>query len=204
MSFSFHSYFGFHSLLFLARIVCTLSLHFPLKILLLFFWIFLIINFFKRTKRQSVSVNPDYHAASQMSMVPLVFRNWWDDFERPVSRLLDQHFGTGLNRAELISNLSDLGIDRPTLRPIFGNRYYRPWGNVMRQNSSGTSTIQLENDNFQVGIYKSIFFLHNTELQRNGTLRDAIRSKVNLRIFFLPFTDLYDYELALNGSLQIG
>ncbi|XP_018046445.1 PREDICTED: high affinity cAMP-specific and IBMX-insensitive 3',5'-cyclic phosphodiesterase 8A-like isoform X3 [Atta colombica] len=83
-----------------------------------------------------------------MSIVPLVFRNWWDDFDRPVSRLLDQHFGIGLHRDDLISSLSGLGLDRPSVR--FGNRYYRPWGNVTRQNSSGTSTIQLDNDNFQV------------------------------------------------------
>ncbi|KYM84604.1 Protein lethal(2)essential for life [Atta colombica] len=84
----------------------------------------------------------------EMSIVPLVFRNWWDDFDRPVSRLLDQHFGIGLHRDDLISSLSGLGLDRPSVR--FGNRYYRPWGNVTRQNSSGTSTIQLDNDNFQV------------------------------------------------------
>ncbi|XP_036147260.1 protein lethal(2)essential for life [Monomorium pharaonis] len=85
-----------------------------------------------------------------MSIVPLVFRNWWDDFDRPMSRLLDQHFGTGLHRDDLISTLSDFGIDRPPLRSMFGNRYIRPWRDLARQNSSGTSTIQLDNDNFQV------------------------------------------------------
>lgn len=120
-----------------------------------------------------------------MSIVPLVFRNWWEDFDRPVSRLLDQHFGTGLHRDDLISSLSGLDIDRPPLRSIFGNRYYRPWGNVMRQNSSGTSTIQLGNDNFQVGIYELI--LCNAKLQRNETLYGAIKSKVNLRVFFFAF-----------------
>jgi crystallin alpha B len=87
-----------------------------------------------------------------MSIVPLVFRDWWDDFDRPVSRLLDQHFGTGLHRDDLISGLSGLGFNRPSLRSIFGNSYYRPWRNVARQNSSGSSTIQLEKDNFQVCI----------------------------------------------------
>ncbi|XP_020279376.1 protein lethal(2)essential for life isoform X1 [Pseudomyrmex gracilis] len=84
-----------------------------------------------------------------MSVVPLVFRDWWDDIERPVSRLLDQHFGTGLHRDDLISNLTGLGLNRP-LRSVFGNTYYRPWRNVTRQNSSGSSTIQLDKDNFQV------------------------------------------------------
>jgi crystallin alpha B len=89
---------------------------------------------------------------SQMSIVPLVFRDWWDDIDRPVSRLLDQHFGTGLHRDDLISNFTGLGFNRAPLRSILGNTYYRPWRNVARQNSSGSSTIQLDNDNFQVGI----------------------------------------------------
>ncbi|CAK9804360.1 Protein lethal(2)essential for life [Anthophora quadrimaculata] len=85
-----------------------------------------------------------------MSVVPLIFRDWWDDFERPVSRLMDQHFARGLNRDELVSRFSDLSFDRP-LRSIFRDRYYRPWRNVTRQHSSGSSTIQIDNkDNFQV------------------------------------------------------
>ena len=86
-----------------------------------------------------------------MSVVPLIFRDWWDDFERPVSRLMDQHFARGLDRDDLISRFSDLNLDRPA-RSIFGNRYYRPWRNVTRQHSSGSSTIQIDGkDNFQVG-----------------------------------------------------
>lgn len=86
-----------------------------------------------------------------MSVVPLIFRDWWDDFERPVSRLMDQHFGRGLNRDDLLSRFSDINFDRP-LRSIFRDRYYRPWSNVTGQPSSGSSTIQLDNkDNFQVG-----------------------------------------------------
>ncbi|XP_029161017.1 protein lethal(2)essential for life-like isoform X6 [Nylanderia fulva] len=85
-----------------------------------------------------------------MSIVPMVFRDWWDDIDRPVSRLLDQHFGTGLLRDDLISNFTGLGLNRAPLRSIIGNTYYRPWRNVARQNSSGSSTIQLDNDTFQV------------------------------------------------------
>ncbi|XP_032689582.1 protein lethal(2)essential for life isoform X2 [Odontomachus brunneus] len=85
-----------------------------------------------------------------MSIVPLVFRDWWEDFDRPMSRLMDQHFGTGLRRDDLISGFTGLGLNRPSLRSVFGNTYYRPWRNVTHQNSSGSSTIQLEKDNFQV------------------------------------------------------
>lgn len=85
-----------------------------------------------------------------MSVVPLVFRDWWDDFDRPVSRLMDQYFGRGLDRDDLVSRFSELSLDRP-LRSILGNRYYRPWRNVVRQHSSGSSTVQFDNkDNFQV------------------------------------------------------
>ncbi|XP_043517143.1 protein lethal(2)essential for life-like [Frieseomelitta varia] len=86
-----------------------------------------------------------------MSVVPLMFRDWWDDFDRPVSRLMDQHFGRALNRDELLSRFSDLGLERPPLRSIFRDRYYRPWRNVARQASSGSSTIQIDSkNNFQV------------------------------------------------------
>ena len=86
----------------------------------------------------------------QMSVVPLIFRDWWDDLDRPMSRLMDQHFGRGLNRDELLSRFSDLSLDRP-VRSIFRDRYYRPWRNVTCQPSSGSSTIQIDGkDNFQV------------------------------------------------------
>lgn len=111
---------------------------------------------------------------SQMSIVPLVFRDWWEDFNRPVSRLMDQHFGTGLHRDDLISGFTGLGLNRPS---IFGNTYYRPWRNVPRQNSSGSSTIQLDNNNFQVGICSNFALV-----DRNGTLSGLIRSKVDIRV----------------------
>ncbi|XP_015603615.1 protein lethal(2)essential for life [Cephus cinctus] len=84
-----------------------------------------------------------------MSVVPLMYREWWDDFDRPTSRLIDQHFGSGLNRDDLLSGLSSLSLNRP--RSAFGNSgYYRPWRNVVRQNSGGASTVQADKDKFQV------------------------------------------------------
>lgn len=94
----------------------------------------------------------------KMSIVPLVFRDWWEDMERPVSRIWDQYFGRGLHRNDLVTDFSDLGINRPFLhhptpfRSLLGNNstYYRPWRTVTRQNSGGSSTIKMEKDNFQV------------------------------------------------------
>lgn len=97
---------------------------------------------------------------TEMSVVPLVFHDWWDDFDRPVSRLMDQHFARGLNRDDLISRFSDLSLARP-VRSIFRDRYYRPWMNVTRQQqSSGSSTIQIDSkDNFQVGEHSILIIL---------------------------------------------
>lgn len=107
-----------------------------------------------------------------MSVVPLIFRDWWDDFDRPVSRLMDQHFGRGLDRDDLISRFSDLSLNRP-LRSILGNSYYRPWRNVTRQHSTGSSTVQIDNkDNFQVG--DSIVFkrkLRDVDREKDLSLR---------------------------------
>jgi hypothetical protein len=38
-----------------------------------------------------------------MSMVPMVLRDWWDDFELPRSRMWDNsNFGLGMHREDLI------------------------------------------------------------------------------------------------------
>ncbi|XP_046739708.1 protein lethal(2)essential for life-like isoform X2 [Diprion similis] len=84
-----------------------------------------------------------------MSVVPLMFRDWWDDLDRPTSRLIDQHFGSGLDREDLLSGLSSLSLARQ--RPVFGSPgYYRPWRNIVRQNSGGASTVQADKEKFQV------------------------------------------------------
>ncbi|XP_075981251.1 lethal (2) essential for life [Anticarsia gemmatalis] len=78
-----------------------------------------------------------------MSIVPMMFRDWWDEWDRP-SRLLDQHFGMGLKRDELLSSLSTL----PSTS-LFRNSYFRPWRtNLQRQESA--STINLTKEKFEV------------------------------------------------------
>lgn len=79
-----------------------------------------------------------------MSLVPLLYRDWWDeeDFFRP-SRLLDQHFGTGLRRDDLLNSISLTG------RSPFRN-YVRPWrSNALARQDSG-STITQDQEKFQV------------------------------------------------------
>ena len=75
-----------------------------------------------------------------MSMVPMLFRDWWDDYEfsRP-SRLLDQQFGLGLNRDELWNSIG-----------LRNSRYLRPWRSAAVTRQDSGSTITSDKDRFQV------------------------------------------------------
>lgn len=74
----------------------------------------------------------------------MLFRDWWDDFEMPrASRLLDQQFGLGLNRNDLLNSLNSLSISRPC------RNYIRPWNTTLTRQDSG-STINADKERFQV------------------------------------------------------
>jgi len=73
-----------------------------------------------------------------MALIPTLFRNWWEDLERP-HRLLDQNFGLGLTRDDLMNTLAI-----PSFRG-----YYRPWRNLQDQ-TGGVAKIQDDKDKFQV------------------------------------------------------
>ncbi|CAG5029465.1 unnamed protein product [Parnassius apollo] len=80
---------------------------------------------------------------AKMSIVPMMFRDWWDDWDRP-SRLLDQHFGVGLRKDDLLSSISSFPSSS-----IFRNSYFRPWRtSLARQESS--STINVTKEKFEV------------------------------------------------------
>uniref|UniRef100_D3TRY7 Crystallin alpha B n=1 Tax=Glossina morsitans morsitans TaxID=37546 RepID=D3TRY7_GLOMM len=83
-----------------------------------------------------------------MSVVPLMFRDWWDELDFPMrtSRLLDQHFGTGLRRDDLMSSIWS---SRPTL---LRSGYLRPWqrtGTGLQKLDSG-STLNVNDEKFEV------------------------------------------------------
>uniref|UniRef100_A0A6V7KVN7 SHSP domain-containing protein n=1 Tax=Bracon brevicornis TaxID=1563983 RepID=A0A6V7KVN7_9HYME len=83
-----------------------------------------------------------------MSLVPLLFSNWWEDLERP-HRLLDQDFGLGLYPEQLLTPtvLERYLTPRSSRNPLL---YYRPWADLLRQGDSGTSTVRADKDKFQV------------------------------------------------------
>lgn len=73
-----------------------------------------------------------------MALIPTLFRDWWEDLERP-HRLLDQNFGLGLTRDDLMNTMAI-----PSFRG-----YYRPWRNLLDQ-TGGVAKIQDDKDKFQV------------------------------------------------------
>lgn len=86
-----------------------------------------------------------------MSLVPLLFSDWWQDLDRP-HRLLDQDFGLGLNADQLVGpSILDNYYVVPRERRRNPLAYYRPWGELMRQiEGGGTSTVKADKDKFQV------------------------------------------------------
>lgn len=86
-----------------------------------------------------------------MSVVPLMFRDWWDDFDTNIrsSRLLDQHFGSGLKRDDLMNFTNTPSILR--------RGYIRPWRNTTLQRQDSGSTLNVDQEKFQVSMI--YFFL---------------------------------------------
>lgn len=85
-----------------------------------------------------------------MSKVPLMFRDWWTELDEfpsfRTSRLLDQHFGSGLRRDDLFS--SSLSSTRPSIFSRTG--YVRPWTNTNLARQDSGSTINVEKEKFEV------------------------------------------------------
>ncbi|XP_066154817.1 protein lethal(2)essential for life-like isoform X1 [Euwallacea fornicatus] len=110
-----------------------------------------------------------------MSVIPLSYRDWWDDedwFSLRPSRLLDQQFGVGLKRDDLLNSF------RTFPRSYLNRNYVRPWtsSNVLQRQESG-STIQQDKDKFQKA--------EITEVQTNQGPRantSIRRSKYNFEV----------------------
>lgn len=83
-----------------------------------------------------------------MAIVPLLFRDWWvDDYDMPItSRIMDQHFGSGLLRDDLINSIWG---ERPTLtRSGYMRPWHRPASSLLKAESG--STVNLDKDKFEV------------------------------------------------------
>ncbi|XP_052870462.1 protein lethal(2)essential for life-like [Anopheles cruzii] len=96
-----------------------------------------------------------------MSIVPIFFRNWWDDeWDRPLwnSRLLDQHFGRGVTADDLLAALTSVTADSNNRRLQHQHShpsgcYMRPWHSSCVANNRDTgSTVNVTNDKFQINL----------------------------------------------------
>lgn len=92
-----------------------------------------------------------------MSLVPLLFSDWWEDLEIP-HRVFDQNFGVGIHPDQLIHpdqpmNMFERSMLQPRDRRLRSMplAYYRPWGELLRSKEErGTSTVKADKDKFQV------------------------------------------------------
>ncbi|XP_029165155.1 protein lethal(2)essential for life-like [Nylanderia fulva] len=86
-----------------------------------------------------------------MSLVPLLFSDWWEDLEYP-HRIFDQNFGLSLHPDQLMnSNILERFAQQRDRRLRSSPVYYRPWGEMLRtSNEAGTSTVRADKDKFQV------------------------------------------------------
>ncbi|EAT34414.1 AAEL013338-PA [Aedes aegypti] len=92
-----------------------------------------------------------------MSIVPIMFRDWWDDhWDTPLrqSRILDQHFGSGISSDDLLTAITSAAAAQSAVhnqlrRPI----YNRPWrhSSLAPRQDIG-STIHADKDKFQINL----------------------------------------------------
>uniref|UniRef100_A0A6V7KZE4 SHSP domain-containing protein n=1 Tax=Bracon brevicornis TaxID=1563983 RepID=A0A6V7KZE4_9HYME len=91
-----------------------------------------------------------------MSLIPMLFSNWWEDLDRP-HRISDQYFGIGLRPEDLIRDVARdyspldslvLGIRAPRRRI-----HYHPYEKaVAMRKTGGHSTVLADKDKFQVSL----------------------------------------------------
>ncbi|KAL7303727.1 hypothetical protein TKK_0003860 [Trichogramma kaykai] len=84
-----------------------------------------------------------------MSLVPLLFSDWWEDLDRP-HRILDQDFGLGLHPEQLVCPRR-LELYLPRRSAQYQPNYLRPWAELLRgADQGGVSTVEADKDKFQV------------------------------------------------------
>ncbi|XP_065089936.1 protein lethal(2)essential for life-like [Ochlerotatus camptorhynchus] len=91
-----------------------------------------------------------------MPVVPILFRDWWDDcLDTPLrtSRVLDQHFGSGITADDLLTALTTAAAAQSAMQNQRKCLYSRPWRNsslASRQDSG--STVNVASDKFQINL----------------------------------------------------
>lgn len=100
-----------------------------------------------------------------MSLVPLLFNDWWEDLERP-HHLMDQNFGLGLRPEQLLTPQHLELYLRPLRREQHIPNYLRPWAELLREaDKGGLSTVEADKDKFQVTLDVQQFKPEEIELK---------------------------------------
>ena len=96
-----------------------------------------------------------------MSILPLLFSDWWQDLEGP-HHLHDQQFGSGMHPHYLSESSMQpkYNLYKRMMEPRYrqhqrGHHYPRPWAELMRsrqENEGGLSTVKADKDKFQVAL----------------------------------------------------
>ncbi|XP_012270088.1 protein lethal(2)essential for life-like [Orussus abietinus] len=84
-----------------------------------------------------------------MSLIPMLFSDWWEDLEHP-HRLLDQHFGREISPRQFITPRELALYLHP--RDRLPATYHRPWAELLREGEGGASTVQADKDKFHVAL----------------------------------------------------
>ncbi|KOC70255.1 Protein lethal(2)essential for life [Habropoda laboriosa] len=93
-----------------------------------------------------------------MSLIPMLFSDWWEDLDRP-HRIWDQHFGTSIDSDDLTDLDSPLSTDVLLYRPHrrARRRYHPFFKSLNRKRGCGVSTVLPNKNKFQVTLDVSQF-----------------------------------------------
>ncbi|XP_057318504.1 protein lethal(2)essential for life-like [Microplitis mediator] len=86
-----------------------------------------------------------------MSLLPLLYSNWWEDLDAPHS-LLDQDFGLGVRPESMTPRSLYLYLQQPKSTSRCPINYNRPWGELLRKGQGGASTVKADKDSFHVSL----------------------------------------------------
>lgn len=108
-----------------------------------------------------------------MSLLPFLVSDPFVELSRP-SRILDQHFGLGLDSDDLLTPLTLPRDIRALLRTPSG--YYRPWRASGAQQDVG-STVSFDKDKFQVNLDVQQFAPEEITVKASGENTITVEGK---------------------------
>jgi crystallin alpha B len=86
-----------------------------------------------------------------MSLVPLLFSDWWEDLDRP-HHIFDQHFGLPLNTDDIVDRIAPSRSELLLYKPnrLRARSRFHPFLHSLMKRGRGSSTVSADKDKFQV------------------------------------------------------